>query len=58
MNDYKIKILYLGIKNAWTLFNSKKEEMHLIVKGDQIKKYFDSGKLVIMINLSIENNLN
>ena len=32
--------------------------MNLIVKGDQIKKYFDSGKLVIMINLSIENNLN
>jgi hypothetical protein len=58
MNDYKIKILYLGIKSTWTLYNSKKEEMNLIVKGDQIKKYFDSGKLVIMINLSIENNLN
>jgi len=58
MNDYKIKILYLGIKSTWTLYNSKKEEMNLIVKGDQIKKYFDSAKLVIMINLSIENNLN
>lgn len=55
--DYRIKLLFLGIKNAWQVYKTRGEELKIRVEGKEIERYFESGKLVKLINISIENSL-
>ncbi len=55
--DYRFRLMFLGIKNAWTMYMAKKDELGITVEGKEIQRYFDSGKLVTLINISIENSL-